>query len=126
MIELFFYFVCTLSECHTERLHVTPAAMAVASCESGDGWNFGTVDFTARNTRTHDGGAWQFNDKTALWLTGRDHAETWEPAAQYAAFVQLWDNGRGWRHWTASRPCWGRWLVIDEMGAAVWNPSAAP
>lgn len=121
MIELYLWFVCTLSECHAEHISVTREALAIASCESGDGWNYGTFDFTARNTRTHDGGAWQFNDKTAVWLTGRDHAETWEPATQYETFTRLWDNGRGWRHWKSSRKCWDQWLVIDETGAAVWK-----
>lgn len=114
LIEIFLALVCHGGVCHVDRIYVTPEAMAVASCESGDGWNYGTYDFTARSV-TDDGGAWQFNDATALWLTGQDHAETWSPAMQYATFVRLWDDGAGWRHWTASKPCWGRWLdIVDD------------
>ncbi len=120
MIELYLWFVCNLSECHAEHITVTREALAIMSCESGDGWNYGTFDFTARNRRTHDGGAFQFNDKTAEWLTGRTNAETWEPATQYAVFLRLWDNGRGWKHWKSSKPCWERWLLIDDEGRAVW------
>ena len=120
MIELYLWFVCNLSECHAEHITVTREALAIMSCESGDGWSYGTFDFTARNRRTHDGGAFQFNDKTAEWLTGRTNAETWEPATQYAVFLRLWDDGAGWKHWKSSKPCWERWLLIDDEGRAVW------
>lgn len=94
LIEIFLALVCHGGVCHVDRIYVTPEAMAVASCESGDGWNYGTYDFTARSL-TDDGGAWQFNDATALWLTGQDHAETWSPAMQYANLVRLGMTAQG-------------------------------
>lgn len=118
LIEIFLALVCHGGMCHTDRIYVTPEAMAIASCESGDGWNYGTIDFTARSL-TDDGGAWQFNDATALWIFGQSHAETLLPATQYAGFVRLWDDGYGWRHWASSKPCWERWLVIED-GRATW------
>jgi hypothetical protein len=36
MIELMLYLACTLGSCHVAPLMVTPEAVAVASCESGD------------------------------------------------------------------------------------------
>ena len=118
LIEIFLALICHGGMCHTDRIYVTPEAMAIASCESGDGWNFGTIDFTARSL-TDDGGAWQFNDATAEWIFGQSHAETLLPATQYAGFVRLWDDGYGWRHWASSKPCWERWLTIED-GRASW------
>jgi len=48
MIELMLYLVCTLGSCHVAPLMVTPAAVAVASCESGDTVTFGSYSMTAK------------------------------------------------------------------------------
>ena len=120
MIELLLYLACTLGTCHVEALMVTPEAVAVATCESGDTVNFGSHEVHARSA-TNDGGIWQFNDKTYVWLTGRDHAELDTYRNQYAAFLALWNGGRGWRHWRASQPCWSQWLMINDEGRAVWQ-----
>ena len=121
MIELLVYLACTLGTCHVEALMVTPEAVAVATCESGDTVDLGTYSMTARNHRTGDGGAWQFNDATYVWLNGYDHAELDTPQNQYDTFVYLWDDGAGWRHWAASKPCWTQWLRIGSDDKAVWR-----
>jgi hypothetical protein len=118
-IVLFWYLVCNTSACHTEPFAVTPEALAIISCESGDGHNYGTFTRWARSD-TNDGGLFQFNDKTYLGLTGKTNAELDSPANQYAAYKRLWNNGKGWRHWKASQGCWGQWLEVNSEGLAVW------
>lgn len=120
IIEIFLALVCMGGVCHTDRIYISREAMAIASCESGDGHTFGTYDSTARSL-TDDGGMWQFNDATYAWLTGRTHAERDHVATQHDVFVRLWDDGRGWRHWRSSQPCWSQWLVIDDTGKATWD-----
>jgi hypothetical protein len=119
-IILFWYLVCNGGVCHPEPLEVTREALAIISCESGDGYNYGTYSLYARSA-TNDGGLFQFNDGTYLLLTGRDHAENDTPGNQYAAFRQLWNQGNGWKHWKASKSCWGQWMRIDDEGVAVWR-----
>jgi hypothetical protein len=119
-IILFWYLLCTGGDCRTVPLVITREAAAVAACESGDGHNFGTFTTLARS-ETNDGGIWQFNDATYIWLTGRDHAELDTYRNQYAAYVRLWNEGRGWRHWRASQKCWSQWIIIDDEGRAVWQ-----
>jgi hypothetical protein len=118
MISIFLWLVCNTGVCHAQTIEVIPAAVAIASCESGDGLNWGTIDWRARSP-TDDGGAFQFNDYTYVWLAGHPNAELDSPRSQYRQFIRLWDNGRGWRHWASSKPCWGQWLVIDDAGRAV-------
>jgi hypothetical protein len=115
---LFWYLVCSGGMCETVPFTITREAMAIASCESGDGHNFGTFTLRARS-HTADGGIWQFNDKTYMWLVGRTHADTDDPNTQYDAFIRLWDDGYGWRHWKASKTCWSQWMTIDG-DKAVW------
>ena len=43
------------------------------------------------------------------------------PQNQYDTFVYLWDDGAGWRHWAASKPCWDKWLRINDEDKAVWR-----
>lgn len=119
-VILFWYLLCNGSECQAVPFSVTREAAAVIACESGDGATYGTYSRHARSA-TADGGIFQFNDSTYLWLTGRTHADTDTPAAQYDAFTRLWNNGKGWKHWTASQPCWSQWLRINEEGVAVWQ-----
>lgn len=120
MITLLTYLVCTFGHCATVELKVTREAMAIATCESGNTRDFGTHSFTARS-KTADGGAWQFNDKTYMWLNGYTNAEKDTPVNQYDTFVYLWNGGAGWRHWSASKRCWDKWLIIDENNKAVWK-----
>jgi len=119
-IILFWYLVCNGGTCHTEPFEVTPEALAIISCESGDGYNYGTYSRWARS-ETNDGGLFQFNDKTYNWLTGKTNAELDSPANQYATFVRLWDDGKGWQHWKSSQPCWQQWLRINDNNRAVWK-----
>jgi hypothetical protein len=118
-IVLFWYLVCNGSACHTEPFAVTPEALAIISCESGDGHNYGTFTRWARSD-TNDGGLFQFNDKTYQWLTGRTNAELDSPANQYAAYKRLWAGGKGWQHWKSSQACWAQWLEVNSEGRAVW------
>ncbi|CAB4179123.1 hypothetical protein UFOVP1188_34 [uncultured Caudovirales phage] len=120
MISIFLWLVCSTGTCHAATIEMIPAAVAIASCESGDGLNWGMMDWGARSP-TDDGGAFQFNDATYQWLAGHAHAETDSPPAQYRQFIRLWDDGAGWRHWAASKPCWGQWLYIDDAGRAVFD-----
>jgi hypothetical protein len=119
-VILFWYLLCNTGVCHTEPFAVTREAAAIVACESGDGHNYGTYSMHARS-RTKDGGLFQFNDKTYMWLEGRTHADTDEPTTQYAAFRRLWNDGKGWKHWKASQPCWSQWMRIDDDGRAVWQ-----
>ena len=118
MITLLIYLTCTLGTCTTMPLMVTPEAAAIATCESGDTVTYASYALHARS-HTSDGGIWQFNDSTYMWLNGYDHAELDSPRNQYDTFVYLWNGGRGWRHWSSSKSCWQQWLVIDADDKAV-------
>jgi len=118
MITLLLYLACSLGTCHVAPLMVTPAAVAIATCESGDTVTFGSYALHARSA-TNDGGIWQFNDSTYMWLNGYDHAEQDTPRNQYDTFVYLWNDGHGWRHWASSKSCWQQWLYIDANDKAV-------
>lgn len=119
-ITLYLALVCTSDGCKQSTMTITREAMAIATCESGNTVDFGTYSFTARS-KTKDGGAWQFNDKTYKWLNGYTNAELDTPQNQYDTFVYLWAGGKGWRHWKASQPCWRQWLTIDDTGKSVWR-----
>jgi len=93
------------------------AAVAIATCESGNTVTFGTYEWTARNTQTHDGGAYQFNDATWSWIVGQGQGHTASPLTQTDAFITLYSDGRGIQHWSASQTCWGKW--IDSRGYPV-------
>jgi hypothetical protein len=119
LITLFFYLVCHGGVCHTEAFSVSKEALAIISCESGDGFNYGTYSLYARS-KTNDGGLFQFNDKTYNWLMGQTNAETDSFDNQHKAFVRLWNDGSGWRHWKSSQRCWSQWLVVNSDDKAVW------
>ena len=93
--------------------HDAYAAVAIATCESGDTVTFGSYVWTARN-RTHDGGAFQFNDATWKWVVGQGQGHTSSPLVQTDAFVWLFDHGSGISHWSSSQHCWSQW--IDDHG----------
>ncbi len=121
LITLFLYLVCTGhgDMCRTVAFNATREEVAIISCESGDGHNYMTFDTHARSA-TNDGGLYQFNDKTYEILTGKTNAENDTYDNQQQSFVKLWNNGRGWRHWKASQPCWSQWLTIRD-DVAVWK-----
>jgi hypothetical protein len=126
LITVLLYLVCHGGMCHVEELNVSREALAVATCESGDTENYGTLEWGARSNKqngdgTFDYGAFQFNENTYLWLTGRTNAAVDSPVTQYETFVRLWNNGKGWTHWKASKPCWSQWLTINDKGVAVWR-----
>lgn len=122
-VILFWYLVCNGGTCTPTAFTITHEAAAIVACESGDGEHFGTYSLRARS-KTKDGGLFQFNDKTYKWLTGKTHADVDSPDQQYAAFKQLWNDGRGWKHWTASQKCWSKWIVITD-NVAEWNTNAS-
>ncbi len=145
MIDILLGLVCALGMCHVEHIVITPEAAAVATCESGDTVTLGSLEWDAININvdgTVDGGAWQINDywiwsSTDRWMmrpiaqrlgmTSDDVLTAWPriedapPAVQYAAFEVIWNDGYGWQHWSASKPCWEQWLDIDETGRATWR-----
>jgi hypothetical protein len=147
IIELLISYYCvTAGNCTTHTIAVSPEAAAVATCESGDTVTFGSVDWDAvgyNGKWSTDGGAWQFND---YWVWNSDNrwaiipvannqlgitstyflsqwpkAESAPPHVQYEMFKFLWNDGYGWENWSASKPCWDKWLVIDKNNRAVWN-----
>lgn len=119
-VVLFWYLLCDGGACSVVPFAVTREAAAVVSCESGDGLNYGTYSMHARSA-TQDGGLFQFNDATYEWLQDRTHADTDTPANQYDAFVRLWRDGRGWKHWKSSQACWSQWMTVNDDGVAVWR-----
>lgn len=89
------------------------AAVAIATCESGDTVTFGSYDWRARSI-TDDGGAFQFNDATWKLAVGEGRGDTAHPATQTLAFVSWYNDGRGIHHWRYSKRCWAKW--IDAQG----------
>lgn len=122
MISLFFsvylsFVLCDFGYCKT--IEVDVPVIAITTCESGDAHNFGTIDWNAVSV-TNDTGAFQFNDATWAWVTGRDdRAKDAPQAVQLEAFYTLWNDGYGWTHWNSSKACWQEWLTINEDGRAV-------
>lgn len=130
-METIMLWLCLQGTC----IEVTPHAMAVAACESGDTVTLGTGRWDAYNDNTDgstDGGAWQINDYWVwstddLWaiepfaktlgMTGKEFLRQWPspqmapPWVQYAMFEYLWDDGAGAWHWSASKPCWSKWVT---------------
>ena len=122
LVTLYMYLACTFDgdRCYTTPFIITREAVAIVSCESGDGHTYGTFDPYARS-ETNDGGFFQFNDRTYKSLTGRTNAELDTPEQQYKTFLQLWDDGKGWNHWKASQSCWSQWMEINSNNVAVWK-----
>ena len=144
-MTIILWFICTFGDCRTETITLSPEAVAIAACESGDTVTFGSMNWNAINVnhnKTIDTGAFQFN---SYWVWSKD--DTWvinpvasqysmtasqfialyptardaPPNVQYAMFQHLWNNGYGWQHWSASRPCWSKWLTITNDNQAVFN-----
>ena len=131
MIETFLIWLCLQGTC----IEVTPHAMAVAACESGDTVTLGTGAWDAYNDNSDgstDGGAWQINDywvwstddlwviepfAQSLGMDGKEFLRLYPspqmapPEIQYAMFEYLWDDGAGAWHWSASKPCWSKWVT---------------
>lgn len=145
MIEILLGLVCALGVCHVEHIQISHEAAAVASCESGDTVTLGSLDWDSINVNvdgTIDQGAFQINSywiwnaqdrwmmrpfANSIGLTSDQlfalypNAIDAPPDIQVALFEYVWDDGYGWRHWSASRPCWSKWIAIDEHGRAVWR-----
>jgi len=108
--------VCDFGYC--KNVPVGVEVIAITSCESGDGHNFGTISWDAVS-HTNDTGAFQFNDRTWEWLTGKKERAINAPhSKQLEMFYKLWNDGYGYRHWSPSQRCWSQWLEIKD-GRAV-------
>lgn len=85
-----------------------PTALeAVRWCESRD-------DYRAENPTSTASGAFQFVASTWEWVTGLEPPASRYPRdVQDAAFLELWDDGAGARHWAPSRTCWEPLLTED-------------
>lgn len=89
-----------------EHIHLPAIANRIASCESGDGR--GSYSLTAENPVSSASGKYQFVRRTWESVSGRPApASAYSERVQDAAFLALWDEGRGASHWAASRHCWG-------------------
>ena len=126
LITVLLYLSCHGGVCHTEELNVSREALAVATCESGNTVDYGTLGWGIRSNKqnsdgTFDYGAFQFNENTYQWLTGRTNAAVDAPVVQYEQFERLWNGGKGWKHWKSSQSCWSQWLTINDEGKAVWR-----
>lgn len=145
LFELLVSFICfTGGSCVSHTITVTREATAVAACESGDTVTLGSVKWNAvgyNGTWSTDGGAWQFNDYW-VWNTNKTWAidkvaprlglttdefvvkyptaQSAPPYVQYEMFKFLWNDGYGYRNWSASQKCWSKWLTIKD-GRAVWD-----
>lgn len=75
-------------------------ARKVAYCES-------RYVNTASPATSTASGYFQFLNGTWEWVTGLPApASAYPLEVQYAAFLELWDEGRGASHWNPSRYCW--------------------
>lgn len=146
LFELLISIVCiTGDNCTSNTISVSREAAAVAACESGDTVTLGSVDWDAvgyNGAWSTDGGAWQFND---YWIWNPDErwaiipvannqlgitstyflqqyptAQSAPPHVQYEMFKFVWNDGYGYRNWSASQKCWSKWLTIKD-GRAVWD-----
>ena len=143
LATILLYISCQAGVCHF--IEVSPEAAAIAACESGDTVTLGSVDWNAvgyNGKWSTDGGAWKINDywvwsskdrwaiipvannvfdmSSTEFLRRWPSAEAAPPYVQYEMFKYLWNDGYGWRNWSASQPCWSQWLTI-EKGRAVWK-----
>lgn len=83
----------------TAALNLTPAD-AIGWCESRNRYD-------AENPDSSASGRWQFIAATWRAITGLEPpASAWPPSVQRRAFLALWNDGRGARHWAPSRHCW--------------------
>lgn len=85
----------------TSRSHAAPGGIAacIAKYESGG-------NPRAENPSSSASGLYQFIDSTWRSVTGRsDRASDAPVSVQTAAFYELWDGGRGARHWVTAHKC---------------------
>lgn len=112
--------VCDFGYC--KSVEVTPEVIAITSCESGDGHNWGTIKWDAVS-HTNDTGAFQFNDLTWEWLSGKkERAKDAPQSKQLEMFYKLWNNGYGWKHWVSSKGCWGKWATFTNDDRVLITP----
>ena len=120
-IILFWYLLCHEGECTRQPFEVTREAAAITACESSASKELGSSDMYAKNPNSSASGLFQFIDSTYKWKTGRINARGDTPQNQYAAFLSLWNEGKGWGHWRESQGCWGQWIQINQDGVAEWR-----
>lgn len=104
-------------------IFISPEASYIAMCESGDTVTLYSHSWTARSA-TFDGGAFQFNDKTWAWVMPNasvQYANQATPREQYTAFLKLWNGGYGYRHWSASQSCWGKYFTLIDNRMVLLN-----
>lgn len=115
---------------------ITPEALAIAACESGDTVTMGSHSVSAVNVNVDasvDTGIWQFNSHyvwsvESPWaiasvaqkygMSAESFIKRWPSAknapidVQWEMYKFLWDDGRGAFHWSASETCWKG--LLDE------------
>jgi hypothetical protein len=135
MISLLVSFILYCSPASCEQVDLSREALAIMACESGDTQTLGSYKWNAVNINkdgTRDGGAFQFNNYWVWnpndgWIMRQAFESDWKevvtlyPSAdkapaytQYQLFQTLWEDGYGWRHWASSRPCWSKWMTVQE------------
>lgn len=120
-IVLFWYLMCHEGVCERTSFEVSREAAAIIACESGNQYDLGSFDLQAKNPNSSASGLFQFIDGTYKGLTGKVKARTDSPENQYKAFKSLWEDGKGWYHWNASKACWSQWMYVNDKGVAVWR-----
>jgi hypothetical protein len=134
-------FMCEL--CYPVSL--SNEALAIAACESGDTVNLGSHKWYAFNDNkdgSTDGGAFQINDywiwnpddrwmlrpiANSVGITSDEFVRNWPsplaapPSVQYVVFNYVWNEGYGWKHWSASKSCWSKWISVDSNGKAYFK-----
>ena len=78
-------------------------AIEVMQCESGGNPNAKNPDSTASGLFQHLHSLWGPRVAKAGWGDG----SIWDPQTNIAVAAWLLTEGGGWRHWNASRHCWG-------------------
>lgn len=143
MITYFFKFMLIASLIVGNDTPLSMEEKAIAACESGDTQSLDSIDWQAVNYNTDDTidtGAFQFNsywvwNPNDTWLMKRvikktdlttkqffamyPTAKDAPPSIQRLTFQVLWDDGYGWWHWSASKKCWSKWLVVNKNNQAV-------
>lgn len=139
IITLFLAYICNTQGCYDNTINMSFEAQVIAMCESGNTQTLGSLNWNAVNMNkdgTIDYGAFQFNNYWIwnskdrwimrpfannrllmssdtlfhIWPTPKDAP----PKVQVALFEYVWDDGKGWRHWSSSRSCWGKLITVEE------------
>ena len=143
MVTYFIKFMLIASLIFDENVPLSMEEKAIAACESGDRQSLESIDWQAVNVNkdgTIDTGAFQFNsywvwNAQDTWIMNRvikktdlntkkffsmyPTAKDAPPSIQRLTFQVLWDDGYGWQHWSSSRKCWSKWLLVNKNNQAV-------